>query len=111
MTRRWWQWLLAGLLVALASTGSSAHELSMAELHLREAARGDFVVSWGAGEKSQPAESLTPQWPAQCQAEGALVRCGPQGLSGQLAIKGVGGKFSAVIVKIRWLDGQSSTHT
>ncbi len=113
MTRTAWLplRLLFALWLALAGMGATAHELSMAELNLREASRGEFVVSWGAGEKSQPAESLTPQWPAQCQSEGVLVRCGPQGLSGQLAIKGVGGKFSAVIVKIRWLDGQASTHT
>jgi len=111
VSRRWWRWLLVSLLTAWASMGASAHELSMAELHLRETARGDFVVSWGASGRAQPADSLKPQWPAQCQSEGVMARCGAQGLSGPFAIKGVGDKFSAVIVRIRWLDGQSSTHT
>lgn len=110
--RVWRLWPITLLAVlALAGAQASAHELSMAELNLRETARGDFIVTWGAGEKSQPADSLKPEWPAQCQAEGNLLRCGARGLSGPLAVKGVGGKFSAVIVKVRWLDGQSSTHT
>ncbi len=100
-----------GLLLAVLGQAAFAHELSMAELNLREAARGDFVFTWAAGEKSQPAESLTPEWPTHCQAEANLLRCGARGLSGTLTMKGVGGKFSAVIVKIRWVDGQSSTHT
>lgn len=111
MSRKWWRWLLLGLLAGGAWASAGAHELSMAELHLRETAQGDFVASWGAGAKLQPADSLTPQWPAQCQAEGLMLRCGAQGLSGPLTIQGVGNKFSAVIVKIRWLDGQASTHT
>lgn len=111
MIRRWWRWLLLSLLAGGAWAGAGAHELSMAELHLRETAQGDFVASWGAGAKLQPADSLTPQWPAHCQSEGPMLRCGAQGLRGPLTIKGVGNKFSAVIVKIRWLDGQASTHT
>jgi hydrogenase/urease accessory protein HupE len=103
--------LLAALWLALAGTGAAAHELSMAELNLRETSRGEFIVNWSAGEKSQPAASLKPAWPAQCQAEGNLLRCGPEGLSGPLSIQGVGGKFSAVIVKVLWLDSQSTVHT
>lgn len=107
------RWALAALMLWLgvAASGLHAHELSMAELHVREVARGDFIVNWGPGEKSQPADSLKPQWPDTCQASGNQLRCGAQGLSGPLSVQGVGDKFSAVIVKIRWLDGQSSTHT
>ncbi len=113
MTRTGWPLLrlLFALWLTLTGAGATAHELSMAELNLRETARGEFVVNWAAGEKSQPADSLKPQWPAQCQAESNLLRCGAEGLTGQLSIQGVGAKFSAVIVKVRWLDGQSSVHT
>lgn len=106
-----WLRMLAVLWLALAGAGAAAHELSMAELNLRETSRGEFIVNWSAGEKSQPASSLKPAWPALCRAEGNLLRCGPEGLNGQLSIHGVGDKFSAVIVKVLWLDNQSSVHT
>lgn len=106
--KRWLHGLLAALLLAGAA---QAHELSMAELSVRELARGDFVVQWGAGEKSQPADSLRPQWPAHCQAEGNALHCGEQGLKGVLAMDGVGERFSAVLVKVEWLQGGLRAYT
>jgi hydrogenase/urease accessory protein HupE len=93
------------------ATASSAHELSMAELQVRELARGEFLLQWGAGEKAAPADSLTPQWPEHCRAQGNALHCGAEGLTGALAIKGVGDRFSAALVKIYWLDGQSRVYT
>jgi hydrogenase/urease accessory protein HupE len=101
--------LLAG--VGLLAPLAQAHELSMAELMVREVARGEFVVQWGAGEKSAPADSMTPQWPAHCRAEGMALRCGDQGLTGVMSVKGVGDRFSAALVKVSWLDGQSRVYT
>jgi hydrogenase/urease accessory protein HupE len=101
------------LLLLLGAAGSTvhAHELSMAELQVREVARGEFVLQWGAGEKSAPADSLTPQWPEHCRAEGASLHCGAQGLTGTLGVQGVGQRFSAALVKVFWLDGQSRVYT
>jgi len=90
---------------------ASAHELSMAELQVRESARGEFVVQWGAGEKGIPSDSMTPKWPEQCRAEGQSLRCGEQGLTGKLEMKGVGDRFSAALVKVLWLDGQTRIYT
>ncbi len=106
--RRWLYALLAALLLAGAAR---AHELSMAELSVRELAHGEFVVQWGAGEKSQPADSLRPQWPAHCRAEGNALHCGEQGLKGVLAMDGVGERFSAVVVKVDWLQGGVRAYT
>lgn len=103
------RWLLA--LLALLAGAVQAHELSMAELSVRELARGEFVVQWGAGEKSQPADSLRPQWPAHCQAEGNALHCGVEGLKGTLVMQGVGERFSAVLVKVSWLEGGTRAYT
>ena len=99
------------LVASLAAPLAGAHELSMAELQVREVARGEFVVQWGAGEKSMPADSMTPQWPAQCRTEGPALHCGEQGLTGTLTMKGVGDRFSAALVKIFWFDGQTRVYT
>jgi len=106
-----WVRRVAILAIAWVCAHAAAHELSMAELQVREVSRGDFVVQWGPGEKSAPADSMRPQWPEHCRAQGNAPRCGEQGLSGVMAMKGVGDRFSAALVKVFWLDGQTRVYT
>lgn len=88
-----------------------AHEMSMAELNLREMAPGEFLWQWGANDKRTPADELTPIWPESCRADGNALHCGAAGLKGSLEIQGVGKRFSAALVKVFWLDGQSRVYT
>lgn len=91
---------------ALAGGGAAfAHEMTMAELDVRETAPGDFLLQWGAAERGSPASDLAPVWPAGCRAEAAMLRCGAGGLRGELGMQGVGQRYSAAIVKLTWLDG------
>jgi hydrogenase/urease accessory protein HupE len=100
------------LLLALAlPSGALAHELSMAELEARETSPGEFVWHWTARERRAGLDELTPRWPAGCRAEPNSLHCGQEGLAGALAIDGVGKGYSAVLVKIFWLDGPSSVYT
>ena len=57
-------WLLA-LWFSLGSVAPAfAHEMSMAEIELRELSQGQFVLSWGASGNDRPLEQdLTPEWP------------------------------------------------
>jgi len=102
--------LLILMLVTLASTRVYAHEMTMAEMELRESSPGEFLWQWGASERPV-AEELTARWPETCQADEALVHCGAAGLRGTLEIEGVGKTFSAAMVKVFWLDGQSRVYT
>ncbi|ATG89335.1 HupE/UreJ family protein [Methylomonas koyamae] len=88
-----------------------AHEMSMAELNLREMAPGEFLWQWGANDKRTPADELMPIWPESCRADGNALHCGAAGLKGSLEIQGVGKRFSAALVKVFWLDGQSRVYT
>jgi hydrogenase/urease accessory protein HupE len=54
---------------------------------------------------------LVPHWPASCAEGPNVVRCGAGGLKGPLTIAGVGQRYSAALVKITWLDGQSHVYT
>ncbi|MBI3349956.1 MAG: HupE/UreJ family protein [Burkholderiales bacterium] len=105
--------LRAALLLALtvAALPSQAHEMSMAEMQLRETRRGEFIWQWMATEKRPAAQDLTPLWPEACQAEANVLRCGEHGLSGTLAVKGVGERYSAAVIKVFWLDGESRVYT
>jgi hydrogenase/urease accessory protein HupE len=105
---------LRGLLTALLmllTTAAPAHEMSMAEMELRETSRGEFLWQWAPSERRAVSEVLTPVWPENCRAEASVLRCGDGGLRGTLEIDGVGKRYSAALVKIFWLDGQSRVYT
>jgi hydrogenase/urease accessory protein HupE len=98
---------LATLLPGLAP----AHELSMAEMRLRELAPGAFLWHWsGSGLGSQPQDELRPVWPAGCRADGDQLNCA-QGLTGTVAVEGVGASYSAAMLRVTWLDGQTRVYT
>lgn len=40
-----------------------------------------------------------------------MLRCGEDGLRGTLGMQGVGERYSAVLVKVHWQDGQSRVYT
>lgn len=90
-----------------------AHELSMAEMEVRETSPGHFVWQWSAGSDKGPVgEDLTPRWPDACAAAGPnAIECGSAGLRGTMAVDGVGERYSAALVKVHWLDGQSRVFT
>ena len=105
-------WLRRAVLLALAllAGAASAHEMSMAEMELRETATGEFVWQWTASNRAA-SDDLTPVWPSGCTPDGSFLRCGPDGLQGELAMEGVGQRYSAAMVKVIWLGGQSRVYT
>jgi hypothetical protein len=106
-------WLRKLLLIALAAVASSAgaHEMSMAEMELRETAPGMFSWQWTATNRDA-SNDLKPVWPEGCEIESAnVLECSEGGLHGTLAIEGVGKRYSAALVKVFWLDGQSRVYT
>ena len=105
----WWRrWLLGWL--ALVAVQVSAHEISMAEMELRQASPAEFLWQWTAGNRTgEP--GLRPVWPEGCRDDSAVLRCGEGGLRGRLGMEGVGKRFSAVLVKVYWLDGQTRVYT
>ena len=107
-------WLLTVLLVvaALFAAPARAHEMTMAEMELRETAPGEFIWQWSATNDKRPmGNDLIPHWPEGCTGGENTVHCGPGGMKGSLSIQGVGDRYSAALVKIFWLDGQSYTYT
>lgn len=106
---------LVGLLLLVVGLLSGArpawsHEISMAELELRQLRPGEFQWQWTAGHRAGDA-LLRPIWPEGCRDDGGRLRCGEDGLRGWLGVQGVGHRHSAVLVKIRWLDGTLRVHT
>jgi len=97
--------------LALLANAASPHEMSMAEMELREISRGEFLWQWTASGNQPASEVLTPVWPEGCRAELNVLRCGERGMHGTLAIEGVGKRYSAVMAKVFWLDGQSRVYT
>ena len=103
--------VLSCLLLALAACSAQAHEMTLAEMELRETRPGEFLWQWGASGSRPIADELTPSWPDSCRSEANVLRCGEAGLSGVLSIEGVGERYSAALVKVFWRDGQSRVYT
>ena len=109
---RWLTLVLWLPLLALLPFGAArAHELSMAEMELRETAHGDFIWQWTASSSRPASTELTLRWPEGCHAEAATLHCGEAGLKGRLVVDGVGKFYSAAIVKVHWLDRQTRAYT
>lgn len=106
-------WFLRSLLLpCLFLSGSlAAHEMSMAEMQVRQLSRGEFFWQWTASGTRPASQELAPLWPEGCSAEDNLLRCGPGGLSGTLKMEGIGKRYSAAMVKIAWLDGGARVYT
>jgi hydrogenase/urease accessory protein HupE len=106
--------LLLALVVisALLATPARAHEMSMAEMEVRETAPGEFLWRWSAASDKRPmGDDLKPQWPSHCTVGSNALHCGSDGLKGALEMGGVGERYSAAMVKVIWLDGQSRVYT
>lgn len=104
--------LLSVLVALFAAAPARAHEMSMAEMEVRETAPGDFIWSWSASNDKRPmGDDLVPVWPSRCQVNGSALRCGKEGLKGALEVEGVGTRYSAAIVRVIWLDGQTRAYT
>jgi hydrogenase/urease accessory protein HupE len=114
VSRRLRTWLVLALLslVALVAGPARAHEMTMAEMEVRETAPGDFIWLWSATNDKRPmGDDLVPKWPEVCEVGPAALRCGKEGLKGTFGIEGVGKRYSAALVKVFWLDGQSRVYT
>lgn len=99
-------------LLAVGPMTASAHEMSMAEMEVRELSHGEFLWQWSArNDKRVIAGELNPQWPAGCRADGNLLHCGKGGLDGELSMEGVGERYSAAMIRVFWLDGQNRVYT
>jgi hydrogenase/urease accessory protein HupE len=100
----WW------VALTLLSQSGSAHELSMAEMQVRQTASGEFLWQWMAAERP-PGQELRAAWPDGCVEAENLLRCDEEGLRGRLEIQGLGKRYSAALVKVFWADGASSVYT
>jgi hypothetical protein len=89
-----------------------AHEMTIAEMEVRETSPGEFIWLWSAASDKRPmGTDLVPMWPAHCQTGNGALHCGKEGLTGSLSIEGVGKRYSAALVKIFWADGGSRVYT
>jgi hypothetical protein len=93
------------VVVALLAATAGAHEMSMAEMELREISCGEFLWQWTASGNRPASEDLAPAWPGGCRADEVSVRCGEAGMTGSLSIEGVGKRYSAAMSRRSSAEG------
>lgn len=99
-------------ILAVTASSARAHEMTMAEMEVRETSPGEFLWQWSASSDKRPmGNDLVPHWPESCSIGPSALRCGAEGLAGSLTMEGVGKRYSAAIVKVVWLDGSSRVYT
>ncbi len=104
--------LAAALAFFLLAQGSvMAHEMTLAEMQVRETAPGRFVVQWTATNERAPNQDLHIVWPEGCVAGDGTLQCGAGGLQGSVSVEGIGKGYSAAMVKVFWADGQTRVYT
>ena len=117
--------VLFGLLVVLLLTShrAGAHEVRPGFLELRATAAGDFLMTWKVPALGSFRLAMEPRLPASCrtvappttiQASGAFIEYARvscvRGLEGQrIAIDGLDGTLTDVLVRIESLDGSVRT--
>jgi hydrogenase/urease accessory protein HupE len=101
------------LALLLAGACACAHEMTMAEMTVRELQSGQLMWSWGIPAAGKPIESeLQVRWPGDCrEEEERVLRCGAGGLAGPLAVEGLGRSYSAAIINIQWKSGEQRSYT
>jgi hydrogenase/urease accessory protein HupE len=109
------RWLAAGFfaLALLAQGGiARAHEMTTAEMTMREMPSGQLLWSWGVPAQGQPIEGeLTVHWPDGCGVDENRVLTCARGLQGEVEVEGLGRSYSAAILTIRWKSGDERAYT
>ena len=89
------------LLIAAFAGGAAAHELEQVELRIQQLGAQHFAWGWVTrGVNEQALQDLRVQWPSSCQADGARLQCGPDGLQGRLQVDGMGTGIALVAVRV-----------
>ncbi|HET6584741.1 MAG TPA: HupE/UreJ family protein [Nannocystaceae bacterium] len=110
MIRRTLATLLLAVLASLASLASStarAHGLHPGVLTLVEGEPGVFTIAW-----TEPMDTVglaAPveiEFPAPCRRTGDVLDCGPAGLRGTIAFRGLDAGRAQVMTLVRFGDGR-----
>jgi hydrogenase/urease accessory protein HupE len=99
---------LAALLVlgvSLFALRAEGHALDSATLTLTEVARGKFTIDWQSTAKTLQELREPVRYPSSCSRQGAVLDCGPHGLTGSIEFPWLESSESRVVVLIDWIDG------
>lgn len=99
-------------LLLLVAAPAGAHEMTTAEMTLREMPSGELLWAWGIPAQDKPIENeLTVRWPEGCSVgESRTLSC-THGLQGEVEVEGLGRSYSAAILNIRWKSGDERAYT
>lgn len=112
---------LVALLLVIAATSASAHEVRPAYLELRETDSETFAVTWKVPAKGDRRLALYARLPQSCTTvvplatratpgaytDRSTIICADGLAGGTVAIDGLAATLTDVLVRLEWLDGTS----
>ncbi|MCA9655415.1 MAG: HupE/UreJ family protein [Myxococcales bacterium] len=100
--------LLVLVLAWLWPGEAGAHGLRPGVLSLHEDQPGSFTVMWTEPvDTSGPAASIELVFPEPCELHDDRLECGPEGLQGELAFRGLAEGHDRVMTLVRFRDGRT----
>ncbi|MFV0474309.1 MAG: HupE/UreJ family protein [Pikeienuella sp.] len=106
--------LLLTLLLALTASAATGHTALLAVMSLTEIQPGRYAMRWDnrpTDAEGVDTVEVAPIWPEGCAAEGMMLDCGPNGVSGSVGFEGLGVSQSGALLKITDLTGATQVVT
>lgn len=97
-------------LLPFSSPLLQAHSTPIALLTLSERQQGEFYADWNFDNtvyQSPP----TAIFPAHCVFAYPRLSCGEEGLFGSVSVEALGERYSAVVLRVARLDGETHSYT
>lgn len=117
------RWLI--LMFGWTSLSISAHEMRPAYLEITEVDQHRFEVFWKRPQIKGRSLKLDLRFPDHCSTRQTgldqvtdaawisrlALDCSPEGLKGySIAVEGLSGTMTDILLRLRWLDGRNRTH-
>lgn len=101
-------WFL--ILCLFGAPSLQAHDTPIASLNLTERQHGEFFVDWKFDDAFGRAPP-TPIFPTHCSYNHPRLSCAEEGLFGELSVQALGESYSAAVVRVARLNGETHTYT
>lgn len=110
MTNKFFLKITLLLVINCVAQFANAHSTPIALLDINERQQGIYNIDW---TYSSPKDDKPPTavYPEHCEYQHPILNCGEKGLIGEFSLLELGEKYSAAVVQIHPMKGESRAYT